>query len=72
MGPTLDESFGWYEKDNNKLQAMIKTYREINEVNHNWLVLKIVLINAKHVLSNRCCVVQAYTFVLNLEQNGGV
>ncbi|WP_264229745.1 prolipoprotein diacylglyceryl transferase [Acholeplasma laidlawii] len=34
VGPTLDESFGWYEKDNKKLQAMIKTYREINEVNH--------------------------------------
>lgn len=34
FGPTLEESFSWYEKDPKKVTAMIKYYRERNRVNH--------------------------------------
>ncbi len=34
VGPTLYESFGWYEKDSKKVEAMIQTYRKINDKNH--------------------------------------
>ncbi|WP_162146846.1 prolipoprotein diacylglyceryl transferase [Acholeplasma granularum] len=35
VGPTLDVSFGWYEKDPEKITKMIDTYRNINEKNHH-------------------------------------
>lgn len=34
VGPTLHESFGWYEKDAKKIEKMIDTYRSFNEKNH--------------------------------------
>ncbi len=34
VGPTLYESFGWYENDPKKVSEMIDTYRSINAKNH--------------------------------------
>src|SRR5690606_19492646 len=34
VGPTLEESFSWYEKDEVRRQQMIDKYREHNHKNH--------------------------------------
>jgi len=34
VGPTLEESFGWYEKDPTRILEMIETYRNFNRENH--------------------------------------
>ncbi|HEY8405793.1 MAG TPA: prolipoprotein diacylglyceryl transferase [Acholeplasma sp.] len=35
VGPTLEESFSWYEKDHDKVLKMVETYREFNRENHD-------------------------------------
>ncbi len=34
VGPTLEESFSWYEKNPAKIAQMIETYREFNRLHH--------------------------------------
>ncbi|VEU83102.1 prolipoprotein diacylglyceryl transferase [Acholeplasma hippikon] len=40
FGPTLHESFSWYEKDPKKIEQMVTFYRERNRINHHELGVK--------------------------------
>lgn len=40
FGPTLDESFSWYEKDPKKVKQMVAYYRERNKINHDEIGVK--------------------------------